>query len=69
MSTTAQQRLRKAKDKRGWPPPWHEHFKIIRNGVDVPHDPKLAPIYAVNCCAHECEAEGCPRTESGFSDA
>jgi hypothetical protein len=61
-----QQRLRKEKDKRGWKPPWHYHFKVVQNGVDFPHDPKLPPIDTENCGAHECDAPGCPRTESGF---
>lgn len=58
--------LRRAKDKLGWKPPWHEHFKTVRNGVDHDWDPNLAPVYCVNCPAAECEAPGCPRTESGF---
>lgn len=68
MITSIETRLRREKDRRGWKHPWHEHWRIIRNGVDLPHEPKLAPIYAINCRAADCEAPGCPRTASGFPE-
>lgn len=68
MSASIQKRLRLAKDVLGWKRPWHEHFKVIRNGVDQPWDPDWPPIFTVNCSASECVAPGCPRTESGYRE-
>lgn len=66
--STARQRLRSKKDVLGWKSPWHEHYKVIRNGVDQPWNPDEPPIFTINCKASECVCEGCPRTESGFPE-
>lgn len=29
---------------------------------------EVPPVYCTPCAAHECEAEGCPRTRSGFPE-
>lgn len=55
------ERLAAARDALGWRPPYHEHWKISL--------PKSGPPTIVNCSAPECEAPGCPRTESGFPGA
>ena len=65
---TTKETLRETRDRLGWKSPWHNHYRIIRNGIDAPHDPHCPPIYAINCEASKCEAEGCSRTESGFPD-
>lgn len=59
-SVEIQENLRKEKDKRGWKRPWHEHYRIVQ--------PESGPPRAENCAPHECEAPGCPRTESGFPE-
>jgi hypothetical protein len=58
MSETAETRLKKRLDQVGWRSPYHEHFKIWQ--------PTTGPPQVVNCGSSECEAKGCPRTESGF---
>lgn len=67
-ATEVQRRLREKLDKFGWKPPWHQHFRTVVNGVGRPRDPKKPPIYIELCSAAECEATGCPRTESGFKE-
>lgn len=61
-------RLQRQRDFMGWKPPWHEHFRLIRNGVDHPWDPRWPPVYAVNCSPAECQSQGCPKTASGFPE-
>lgn len=55
--TTIAERLRAAKDVVGWRPPYHYHYRIETSG---------GPPRAVFARPSECEAPGCPRTESGF---
>jgi hypothetical protein len=57
---SARLRLRAEKDKRGWRPPWHEHFRLVQ--------PETGPPRVENCGPRECEAAGCPRTASGFPE-
>lgn len=54
----APETIRAAKDALGWKPPWHYHWRIGQ--------PESGPPRAENCPASECEAPGCPRTESGY---
>lgn len=61
-------KLKKEKDRLGWKPPYHSHFRVIKNGIDLPFNPEMAPLYTINCMPFECEAEGCPRTRSGFPE-
>jgi hypothetical protein len=57
-SAISPETIRAAKDALGWKPPWHYHWRIGQ--------PESGPPRAENCSASECEAPGCPRTESGY---